>query len=185
MKSILIVVDMQNGFNRFEQTHILAKKVAELTQSNIFDEIIATRFFNKEGSQYTKFINWHRLMSSPDTDLVEGIKADVVVDKWIYTCINDDFMVLLKKQNDGEIPKHIFLCGADTDCCVMKIATDLFEQGIMPIVLTSYCDSNGGPKSHDAGVLVMERLLGKKSLVTDVITSKNDIAKIIAERQYE
>lgn len=77
MKNILIVVDMQNGFDRYEQTHKLAKKVIELTNSGIFDKIIATRFLNKEGSQYTKFINWHRLMSSPDIDLVEDRKSVV------------------------------------------------------------------------------------------------------------
>lgn len=184
MKNILIVVDIQNGFNRYEQTHVLADKIVKLTNSGLFDKIIATRFRNKEGSQYTKFLNWHRLIESPDIDLVDGIKADEVVDKWIYTCINDDFMSLLKRFNDGEMPTHVFICGADTDCCVLKTATDIFEQGLMPIVLTEYCDSNAGPKSHDAGLLVMGRLIGKKCIVSDKITSRDDLAKIIAERQY-
>lgn len=184
MKNILIVVDMQNGFNRYDQTHILAKKVVELTNSGIFDKIIATRFLNKEGSQYTKFLNWHRLMTSPDIDLVDGIKADEVVDKWVYTCVTDDFMHLLKKCNDGEIPSHVFICGADTDCCVLKTATDLFEKSVMPIVLTEYCDSNGGPESYKAGIMVMDRLIGKKSIVSDKITSKEDVERIISDRQY-
>lgn len=184
MKNILIVVDMQNGFNRYDQTHLLAKKVVELTNSGIFDKIIATRFLNREGNQYTRIINWHRLMTSPDIDLVEGIKADEVVDKWIYTCVTKEFMNLLEKCNDGEIPTHVFICGADTDCCVMKTATDIFEQSIMPIVLTEYCDSNGGPESHKAGIMVMNRLIGKKCIVPGKIESKEDLAKIIAERQY-
>ena len=46
MKDILIVVDMQNGFNRYEQTHILADKIIGLTNNNSFDYIIATRFLN-------------------------------------------------------------------------------------------------------------------------------------------
>lgn len=184
MKNILIVVDIQNGFNRYDQTHILADKIIKLTNSGLFDKIIATRFRNKEGSQYTKFLNWHRLIESPDIDLVDGIKADEIVDKWVYTCITDEFMSLLKKLNNGELPTHIFICGADTDCCVLKTATDIFEQGLMPIVLTEYCDSNAGPKSHDAGLLVMGRLIGKKCIVSDKITSKEDLVKIIADRQY-
>lgn len=52
------------------------------------------------------------------------------------------------------------------------------------VVLTEYCDSNAGPKSHEAGLLVMGRLIGKKCIVSDKITSKQDIEKIIAERQY-
>lgn len=184
MKNILIVVDMQNGFNRYEQTQYLAQKVVELTNSNYFDCILATRFLNKEGSQYTKFLNWHRLMKSPEIDLVDGIKADIVIDKWIYTCINHNFLKLLKDINEGELPTHVFVCGADTDCCVLKIATDLFEQGIMPLVLTEYCDSNGGPNSHNAGILVMERLIGKRSLIADKINSKQEIAKLIEDRKY-
>lgn len=184
MKNILIVVDMQNGFNRYDQTHTLVKKVLQLTNSGIFDKIIATRFLNKEGSQYTKFLNWHRLMSSPDIDLVDGIKADVVVDKWVYTCVTEDFMSLLKECNDGDIPSHIFICGADTDCCVLKTATDLFERSVMPIVLTEYCDSNGGPESHKAGILVMDRLIGRKSIIPGKIKSKEEILKIIDERKY-
>ena len=184
MKNILIVVDIQNGFSRYGQTQALANKIIELTNSSLFDKIIATRFLNREGSQYTKILNWHRLMESPDTDLVEGIKADKVVDKWIYTCVNDSFMDLLKELNDGEMPTHVFVCGADTDCCVLKIATDIFEKDIMPIVLTSYCASNAGPKSHEAGLLVMSRLIGKKCIVDGEINSKNDLIKIIEERQY-
>ena len=184
MKNILIVVDIQNGFNRYEQTHVLADKIIKLTNSGLFDKIIATRFRNKEGSQYTRFLNWHRLIESPDIDLVDGIKADEVVDKWVYTCITDEFMSLLKKINDGELPTHIFICGADTDCCVLKTATDIFEQGLMPIVLTEYCDSNAGPKSHEAGLLVMGRLIGKKCIVTDKIKDKKDLNRIIAERHY-
>ena len=184
MKNILIVVDIQNGFSRYGQTQVLSKKIAEFSQKGIFDSIIATRFLNREGSQYTKFLNWHRLMESPDIDLVEGIKADKVVDKWIYTCVDDSFMDLLKELNDGEMPTHVFVCGADTDCCVLKTATDIFEKDIMPIVLTSYCASNAGPKSHEAGLLVMSRLIGKKCIVDGEITSKDDLIKLIGERQY-
>lgn len=93
-------------------------------------------------------------------------------------------MTLLKELNDGELPKHVFICGADTDCCVLKTATDIFEQGLMPIVLTEYCDSNAGPKLHEAGLLVMGRLIGKVCIVSDKITSKEDINKILNTRQY-
>lgn len=182
MNNILIVVDLQNGFTRYEQTKELATKIVELTNSGVFDKVISTRFLNKEGSQYTKILNWHRLMSSPEIDLVEGLNPDTVVDKWIYTCVTEEFMSLLKKLNGGELPTHIFICGADTDCCVLKTATDIFEQGLMPIVLTEYCASNGGPKSHDAGLLVMERLIGKKCLVSKSISQKADLDSIIAER---
>lgn len=184
MKKILIIVDIQNGFCRYEQTKKIADKIASLSNNNLFDKIIATRFFNREGSQYTKFLNWHRLMTTPDTDIVEGIKSDVIVDKWIYTCVDEGFIKLLKDLNDGQQPTHVFVCGADTDCCVLKIATDLFERGIMPIVLTDYCDSNGGEESHKAGILVMKRLIGKKSLYQGEIINKDVLENILEELKY-
>lgn len=184
MKNILIVVDIQNGFIRYEQTKKLAEKIIKLTNSNFFDYIIATRFRNKVGSQYTRFLSWYRLMNSPDIDLVDDLHVDYVVDKWIYTCVDDVFIELLKKINEGTTPKHIFICGADTDCCVLKTATDLFEHNIMPIVLTRFCDSNGGPLSHNAGLLVMKRLIGSISLVDTEISCKKDLDLILAERDY-
>lgn len=184
MKKILIVVDIQNGFIRYDQTKEIANKIIKLAGGGIFDSVIATRFLNHEGSQYIKFLNWHRLLKSPDIDLVDGLKPDKIIDKYIYTCVNDSFMNFLKELNDGGMPTHVFLCGADTDCCVLKTATDLFENGVMPIVLTDYCDSNGGPDSHEAGLLVMGRLIGKKSIVPGEIHSREDLDKIITERQY-
>lgn len=184
MKRLLIVVDMQNGFSRFDQTKHLGEKIKELLNKKIFDTVIATQFINYEGSQYTKILNWHRLITSPDIDLIEGLKADVVIKKNIYTCINDEFIKLLKKSNEGVEPTHVFVCGADTDCCVLKIATDLFEKGIMPVVLMDYCDSNGGPESNKAGRLVMNRLIGRNSLVDGEIKSAEQVDQILFEKSF-
>lgn len=183
MKKILIVVDIQNGFVRYEQTKNVAKKIIDLVNKNIFDEVIATRFINREGSQYTKFIGWHRLINEPDICLIDELKPNYVVDKNVYTCVNDNFLAFLKEINDGEIPKHIFIVGVDTDCCVLKTSIDLFEHFIMPIVLTNYCDSNGGPESHFAALKVMERTIGTKCIVSGDV-DKYDIEEIVKEREY-
>lgn len=183
MKKILIVVDIQNGFIRYEQTKKVAQKIIDLVNENIFDEVIATRFINSEGSQYTKFIGWHRLINEPDISLLDELKTDYVVDKKVYTCVNEKFLEFLKEINDGELPKHIFVVGVDTDCCVLKTSIDLFEHFIMPIVLTKYCDSNGGPESHFAGLKVMERTIGTKCIIPGDV-NKYEIEKIIKEREY-
>ena len=184
MKNILVIVDLQNGFIRYDQTKDIAKKIINLLNNKIFDVTIATRFINHNDSQYIKFLNWHRLLDSPDIDLVDALKVDKIIDKYIYTCVDDSFIDLLKELNEGIIPNHIFICGIDTDCCVLKIATDLFEKGIMPIVLTSYCASNGGEESHRAGIKVMSRLIGKKALIDNEITSIDNLNRIIKERKY-
>ncbi len=67
--------------------------------------------------------------------------------------------------NNGAYPEKIFITGADTDCCVLTIATALFEHNIKPVVLTRYRDSNGGSVSHEAGTACMTRLIGEEQLV--------------------
>lgn len=183
MKKILIVVDMQKGFSRYEQTKKLASDIIELTNSGVFDAIIATKFINREGSLYTRILNWHRLIESPETDLINGLKYDIVRKKYVYTCVDSHFIATLRSINDGIKPTHVFIAGADTDCCVLKIATDLFEKGIWPIVLTDYCNSNGGPKSHEAGKLVLTRLIGKSCLVEGKLSSKEQLDMLLDERK--
>ena len=175
---------MQNGFSRYEATQRVGRKIVDLLGKKLFDTVIATKFLNHEGSQFTKILNWHRLIDKVDTDLIDGLKADYVIEKTIYTCVDEQFLELLKQENGGTQPTHIFVCGADTDCCVMKIATDLFEKGIMPIVLLNYCDSNGGPDSNAAGKLVMRRLIGRNAMTDEDIQTKEQLDKLLNDRLF-
>lgn len=180
MKNILLVVDMQNGFARYEQTVKLTKKIEELLEKKIFDVVVATRFLNNTNSIYEKLFNWKRLESDDERALPEGIAKYVnsIVDKSVYTCVNADFIQRLCQMNDGKYPERIFIVGADTDCCVLTIATALFEHNIRPVVLTKYCDSNGGPDSHNAGITCLKRLIGEGQLVDIEITKKADLHSI-------
>lgn len=175
MNKILIVVDIQNGFCQTNGTREVADKIIALTRNGSFDKVVATRFINKEESPFRKYLNWDKLSKNPDIDLVDGIKADEVVDKAVYTCVNNDFIDLLKKLNNDRVPNKVHVCGVDTDCCVLKIAVDLFEKGIMPIVLTEYCFSNAGIEMHKSGLDILNRLIGKKCLIGKIINAKEDI----------
>lgn len=181
MKNILIVVDVQKGFCRYEQTHKVAEKIASLTQSGLFDNVIATKFYNREGSLYTRLLNWHRLQNRPDTDLFKGVKADKIIKKYVYSCVDNRFLKLLKTLNDGRCPPFVFIAGIDTDCCVLKIAADLFEADVVPLVLTSYCHSNGGDESRAAGESVMRRLIGSRCLIGEEIEKKETLDDLIAD----
>ena len=52
MKNILLVVDMQKGFARCEQTLDLRDKILKLLELKVFDSIVATRFLNDNDSIY-------------------------------------------------------------------------------------------------------------------------------------
>ncbi|MDD3341655.1 MAG: isochorismatase family protein [Bacilli bacterium] len=167
MKKILLVIDVQNGFTRTPKTVETAKKIEQLVEEKTFDYVLATKFINQKKSPYDRFMNWQELKTEKEQELFGNLEniVDKVIPKYIYTCIDSSFIEKIKKQNDDNVPTEIYLCGLDTDCCVLKIATDLFEQGIRPIVLSEYCNSNGGKEAHNAGIKCMERLIGKHQIV--------------------
>ncbi len=90
-----------------------------------------------------------------------------------------NFIQRLCQLNDGVFLEKVFVVGVDTDCCVMMLATALFEYNIRSIVLTKYCASNGGTESHNAGKTCMKRLIGEKQLIQEEITSVEDLEAII------
>jgi len=180
MKNIVIIVDMQNGFARQEQIKKLAKKIKKLLEAKVFDKIIATRFINYDNSIYEQLFDWKKLKSVEEIEIVDELAEyiDEIIDKAVYTCINSSFIKRLCQLNDGKYPEKIFIVGADTDCCVLSIATGLFEHNIRPIVLSAYCNSNGGLESHNAGLLCLKRLIGAKQLINIEIKDKIDLLDI-------
>lgn len=181
MNNILLVIDVQNGFVRNEETKENAKRISNLLSQKLFDKIISTKFLNGIDSPYYRWLHWPRLFESPDIDLLPMVNkfSDYIIEKRFYSCDQRQLINTLKECNDGALPSHVFICGTDTDCCVQVNSTMLFELGIHPIVLTNYCASNGGPESHKAGLEVMRRTLGRMHLIDDTLTSREKLVDIL------
>ena len=179
--NILVVVDAQKGFVQTPHMENVANSIEVILQKGLFDYVIATRFINVEGSQFMRLMNWYGLTTDTEQELFGNIATlcNKVLGKNVYTCVDAIFLRLLEKENGGKLPDHVFICGFDTDCCVQKIAVDIFEQGIRPIVLIDYCQSSGGEKSHNAGVAVLKRLVGETSIVSQAIEDQSDITEAI------
>lgn len=126
---------------------------------------------------YEKLFGWYSLETEEDRRIIQGYSEyiDYIVDKRIYNCVDANFIQLLCQCNDGHYPDKVFIVGVDTDCCVLAIATSLFESNIRPIVLTHYCGSNGGFEYHKAGILCMKRLIGPNQIVGKEIKTKEDL----------
>ena len=166
MKNIAIVVDMQKGFLESPDMKELSSKVVSLLNKKIFDAVICTKFVNCQNSIFENLLQWDKLESEEECGLIPEIEKQttVVIEKSIYNCVNADFIQRLCQVNDGVYPQQVFLMGVDTDCCVLAIATSLFEHHIRPVILAEYCGSNGGAEAHSAGIKCLERLIGKKQI---------------------
>lgn len=160
MPKALLIVDVQNGFVNEKTKHIPA--LVEKLQYN-YDLVIATRFINLPDSPFRRLIKWNRL--SPGTNEIdlafkpkEGI---VVVDKYIYSCIDETFLNLLKEKGIEAVD----ICGIDTDICVTKCAVDLFERNMTPYVLRDYCATHADADIQEAALVILARYIGKSQII--------------------
>lgn len=164
---VLVVVDVQNGFVNRHSEYVVAP-VVELVTEWIGKglPVVFTRYFNQEGSAYERYFSWSRLMGSPETDLVPEVaslaEGHPVLDKYGYTLFTDEGAALVQERGWNDL----VFCGIATESCVLKSATDAFERGYGPWIVTDASASDGGPAMHDAGLLVAKRLIGRGQLVT-------------------
>ncbi|MBQ3732720.1 MAG: cysteine hydrolase [Bacteroidales bacterium] len=160
MSNALLIVDVQNGFINEKTKHI--PMLVEKLQYD-YNFVIVTRFINLPDSPYRKLIKWEHL--SPETDEVELAfkpkEGAVIIDKYIYSCIDERFMLLLK----GNGIDAVDICGIDTDICVTKCAVDLFERNITPYVLKDYCATHADADIQEAALVILARYIGKSQII--------------------
>jgi nicotinamidase-related amidase len=159
----LLIVDVQRGFiNEF--THHVPSRVRRLIEQGDFGPILLTRSINDEGSPYHTLLDWHACTAAPDTDVVEEL-ADFAQPKNVFekhglTGLPD---ALAGRLRDEKI-QQISVVGIDTDMCVLKIAMDVFDLGIEPVVLVDCCASTAGLQAHLAGLAILSRNIGPHQL---------------------
>ncbi len=158
--SLLLIVDVQRGFINDWTDRIPG--AVEVLQGG-YAHVVATRFINPPGSPYRELIGWRRFApGSEDTDFAFQPRAGaVIVEKSTYTCIDDAFLDRLDQWGADIVD----ICGIATDNCVLKCAVDLFERGRVPRVLSQYCASHGGGACHEAGLMLLRRLIGDRQVV--------------------
>ncbi|HYX18550.1 MAG TPA: isochorismatase family cysteine hydrolase [Nostoc sp.] len=170
MNFCLFIIDIQNGFINQNTSHV-PQRVKSLLEQNIFEHVIFTKFINTPNSPYVKYLHWHNLISEVEQKIVDDIEpfAQVIFDKTIYTACNEETLNFL---NRNDIQK-VFICGLDTESCVLKTAIDFFENNIISYVLEYYSASTGGDKFHQAGLLVLSQMIGVNHIVTEPLDMQN------------
>ena len=158
----LIVIDLQAGFVS-ERTANAAEGISELLAGEVFDPVVFTRFRNPENSPHRTILGWDKMSTPAEYELWDGVRdrAEDVFDKPSYTAVTPEFRERIRREG----AQTVFLAGMDTDCCVLKTAVDLFEEGVRPVVLADYCGSGGGEVSHSAGITALRRLVGRHNVL--------------------
>jgi nicotinamidase-related amidase len=159
----LLVVDVQRCFINDFTAHIPGR-VRRLLDSGTYAPVFWTRFVNTEGSPYQTLLQWHACSEPAETELVPEL-AQLAKDGDVYvkeglTGVPDALAERLQRDAISQIS----VVGIDTDMCVLKVAMDVFDLGIEPIILVDCCASTGGLQSHLAGLSILSRNIGPHQL---------------------
>ena len=174
---ILLVIDVQNGFITNKETAEVAKKIAKVVEDRVFDVVLLTKFVNRQNSPFIKIMGWDEMcLGSPRTDICTDLAHSPnvwgIVSKSGYSVYPSEIIEALPESLSKRIPEKIYLCGIDTNVCVLQQAVSLFLSGIRPVVLESLCASSSCPDAHKAGILCLEHMVGK-----DQIYFGDDVSK--------
>ena len=160
MKKLLLVIDMQNAFINENTKHII-DKINKLIDKNKFDDIVFTKFINYNNSIYTRKLNYYDCIDESSNKLIIDTRNYKAINKKTYTALNDELKKYLKDNNINKI----YLCGIDTECCILKTALDLFENEYDVYVLKDYCACTHGIKKHNNALEILKRNIGKDSII--------------------
>jgi nicotinamidase-related amidase len=165
--SVLIVVDIQNGFVSPASAHIpalAAQFIRDWAASG--RPYVMTLFINSPESLFEQLIGWSAMQDSPSIDIVDELKdlipgAVAVLDKPTYSLFTEEGASLVAQHGW----RDIVVIGLDTESCVLKTAVDAFEADLVPWVVTDLVYSHAGEVAHEAGLLVTGRFIGRGQLV--------------------
>lgn len=177
MKTFLLVVDIQKGFIVEGANDGAKARIDELLRGGIFDCVISTVYRNYPGSHISRLIGWNHLIEKEEQAVVgeAAVRSDHFLYKDIYSAYGGELTDILCRENGGVLPECVFVCGVDTECCVLMTAAELFEAGIRPIVLSRYCGASGGDEAHLAGIRSMGSLVGRNNIYPELIGSREDV----------
>jgi nicotinamidase-related amidase len=163
MPQPLLVVDVQRAFINDYTQHV-PPRIKRLIEGGEFAPILFTVFVNTPGSPYRRLLDWHASAEPPETDLVDDIapfaSRDRTFAKRGLTGVPDQLADRMRRDRLSEIS----VVGMDTDMCVLKIAMDIFDMGIEPVVLVDCCASTAGLQAHLAGLAILSRNIGPHQL---------------------
>ena len=160
----LIVIDVQNYFLN-EYTKDLPRKIANFIAKNKFDFLIFTKFVNSKDSNFYRFFKWKKCFLKEETEIAEGLltftnKNNVFVKHTFSAFKNKKLIAFLRKNKI----KEVYLCGTDTDACVLASAYDAFDLGFYVYTLKELCSSCNGEYFHSIGKELISRNLEHKPI---------------------
>jgi nicotinamidase-related amidase len=166
-KPVLVVVDVQNGFIT-EHSKAVVPVIVDVVHrwQAAQGDVVFSRYRNYAGSPFERLMGWTKMIDGPEIDLVAELSPYAgpqtpVLDKYLYSLFTPEATHLIDQRGWTDL----YLCGIDTDMCVLKTAVDAFERDLTPWVLEDACASHVDPEAHRAGLLIARRYIGAHHVI--------------------
>jgi len=160
-KKALIIIDVQNYFVN-ELTKLIPENIVKHLNKADYDYIVFTKFINKEGSNFFKLLNWKKMPSGYETEihnsLIKFVDKNNVFTKNSYSIFKARGLNnFLKKNKVGAL----FLCGIDTEACVLASAFEAFDLGFDVKIIKELCSSHSSTSLHKAALNIINKCIQK------------------------
>lgn len=164
---VLFVIDVQPVFLTSNKLKKLPSKILKHINLNNYDYIFSFGFLNKVNSPFMRFWKWEKCFKgSLESQLFDSIvkKSNFVIWKNEFSCYNQELEEKLEQINFNPSIDKIYLCGLDTNVCVLATCLDLFINNYDIYLLPKLCGSDKGNLYHRAGIKIIEHILGKNKI---------------------
>ena len=127
-----------------------------------YDYVLFTQFINKSGSNFEKLLGYKDCKNSPEIDfdsaIVKLTSSKNIFQKTSYSAFKAKGFKEFINRNGIE---KLFICGLDTDSCVLATAYDAFDLGYDVKVLTDLSKSSSGSELDAAGKKIINLAIQK------------------------
>lgn len=160
MNKLLVVIDVEKDFIN-EYTKDIVSKIDNLVKENKYEYVIFTKFVNSYDSPFYKVIGYKGCMCEDGCEIVVDTTSFLVFEKRGYTAYTKEIKDFIIDNGINEV----YLCGIDTDQCVLKTAVDMFEDNINVKVLSDYSMSHSGNDYHEYAIKMLKKFIGKDNVL--------------------
>lgn len=167
-QEVLLIIDYQKGFLNDNSKRII-KPLTKLLHNKKFDKVIMTMWFNSGVNNFTECLNYENCqVDGKDAGLIKLYHGSSVYPRVNrYSCLTEEMLSILKYN------MHIYLCGLETDACVLGTAFGLFDYGFKFNIIDD-CTTSKNKELEDAARLIINRQFGVNTFIrsTDLYIPK-------------
>lgn len=161
MKSLLIIIDMQEGF-RYRESEEIVPAILKIA-NNFQGDIVFSCFYNKKHSNFERKLGWKKFQSKWQQKIFPELRKVSSKDfkHSGYTVLNKPLLKFISRKH----VTTIFLSGIYTDICISKAAMDAFDMGLSVKVVSNACASLHGKRHHKYALESMKHAIGSKNVI--------------------